>query len=217
MGLKENYNRFIRYGLILIGLAGFIFAIGDALIPQEGDMFNAAGDPEGFAELVTTDNFRLWAARGLIGVPLEVIGTIALFLGLAGTFREKLAFWGMLLCILGDLFGVSIFMFAYFVFPEAGQLILEGIIAASSVADVSRLMPVFGAGFLITFIGLILFAAAIWKAEERFPKWSGIVVVIGFVLLLIQTSYVIQILANVLWGSAYLWMAAYSWHRFSNE
>lgn len=217
MELKGNYNRLVRYGLILIGLAGFIFAIGDALIPQEGDMFGAAEDPEGFAGLVTSDNFRFWAARGLIGVPLEVIGTIALFLGLAGTPKEKWAFWGMLLCVIGDLFGMSIFMFAYFIFPEVGTLIAGGVESASAVAAAEPMMPLFGIGMLITFIGLILFAVAIWKAEERFPKWSGIVVFIGFALLLIQTSYVIQILANVIWGSAYLWMAAYSWNKFSNE
>ncbi|MDZ7694299.1 MAG: hypothetical protein U5K69_24790 [Balneolaceae bacterium] len=216
MELKANYNRFIRYGLVLIGLAGFVFAIGDALIPQEGDMFGATDDPEGFAGLVTTQNFQFWAMRGLIGVPLEVIGTIALFLGLAGTAGEKGAFWGMILCVLGDLFGISIFMFAYFIFPEVGSLISAGMETAASVAAVEQMMPLFGFGMIITFIGLILFAAAIWKAPERFPKWSGILAFVGFALLLIQTSYFIQIFANVLWGSAYLWMAAYSWNEFSN-
>ena len=216
MELKANYNRFIRYGLILIGLAGFIFAIGDTLIPQEGDMFAAADDPEGFAGLVTSDNFQLWAMRGLIGVPLEVIGTIALFMGLAGTAREKWAFWGMLLCILGDLFGMSIFMFAYFIFPEVGSLISGGMETAASVAAVEPMMPLFGIGLIITLIGLILFATAIWNAPERFPKWAGILAFVGFALLLIQTSYLIQIFGNVIWGSAYLWMAAYSWNKFSN-
>jgi hypothetical protein len=217
MELKANYNRFIRYGLILIGLAGFIFAIGDALIPQEGDMFAAADDPEGFAGLVTTGNFQLWAMRGLIGVPLEVIGTIALFLGLVGTAREKWAFWGMLLCVLGDLFGMSIFMFAYYIFPEVGSLISTGVETAASVAAAEPMLPLFGGGLIITFIGLFLFAVAIWKAPERFPKWSGILAFAGFALLLIQTSYFVQIFANVLWGSAYLWMAAYSWNKFSNN
>ncbi len=213
MEFKASYTRFIRYGLVVIGLAGFIFAIGDAFIPQEGDMFSASEDPEAFADLVTTDNFRIWALRGLFGVPLEVIGTIALFLGLVGTSKEKLGFWGMVLCILGDLTGLSMFVIAYYIFPEVGSLITGGMESASSVAAAGPLMPIFGVGLIATFIGLILFAVAIWNAAERFPKWSGILVVLGFGLILVQTSYVVQILANLIWGGAYLWMAAYSWNR----
>lgn len=213
MKLKSSYQWFIRIGLLLIALAGLIFAGGDALIPQEGTMLNAAEEPEAFAELVTTDNFEIWAFRGLIGVPLEVIGTVALFMGLIGTAREQLAFWGMLLCVIGDVFGVAIFIFAYFVFPQVGQLIMDGMEAAASVAAAETLMPVLGLGLIMTLIGLILFAVAIWHASDRFPKWSGILVVVGFLMLLIQTSYVIQILANLTWGSAYLWMAVYSWNR----
>lgn len=174
--MTSKYKWFIRIGLIVIGAAGFIFAIGDAFIPQEGTMFSASEDPQAFADLVTTDHYKIWAARGLIGVPLEVIGTIALFLGLVGTSKEKLGFWGMLLCVLGDLFGLSMFMFAYYVFPEVGGLISAGMESAASVAAVEPMMPLFGAGFIITFIGLILFAVAIWNAPERFPKWSGILV-----------------------------------------
>ncbi|MDX1642549.1 MAG: hypothetical protein R3220_12675 [Balneolaceae bacterium] len=201
--------------MILIGLSVYVFGIGDAFIPQEGAMFSASENPDAFADLVTTDNYKIWAARGLIGIPLEVIGTIALFLGLVGTSKEKLGFWGMIFCVLGDLFGLSMFILAYYIFPEVGGLITAGVESAASVAAVEPMMPLFGAGFVITFFGLILFAVAVWHAAERFPKWSGILVFVGFALLLIQTSYTIQILANVIWGSAYLWMAIYSWKRFS--
>ena len=176
-------------------------------------LFQAIERPQEFAELVTSEGFHIWAVRGLFGSPMETIGVIALFLGLVGTEREKLAFWGMLLCIIGDLFGTSMFVVTYFIFPEVGQLMTEGIEAAASVADLGPMMPLFGATLLASIIGLVLFAIAIWKAEERFPKWSGIVVAIGFTALLIQTSYIIQILANVIWGSAYLWMAVYSWNK----
>jgi len=212
MELKGNYNRFIRFGLIIIGLAGFVFAIGDSLIPQEGNMFAATDDPEAFAELVTTDNFRYWAMRGLIGAPMETIGTIALFFGLAGARYEKWAFWGMILCVLADLFGTALFAIMYYVFPATGSLIVAGTESAATVASLDALMPVTDAGFIATTIGLGLFAWAIWKSDI-FPKWSGWVVLIGWLLLLVQWSYVIQIFANLLWGAAYLWMAANSWNR----
>ncbi|MCF7803870.1 MAG: hypothetical protein K9N46_01030 [Candidatus Marinimicrobia bacterium] len=212
MQLKANYTWFVRIGLILIGAAGFIFAIGDSLIPQEFAMFSSTEDPQGFAELVTMDGFRLWAMRGYIGAPLETIGTIALFFGLIGSPKETLAFWGMLLALLGDLVGTGMFMIMTYVFPDVGHLILEGNTAAASVASLEGFMPVMGILFLATTVALIFFAIAIWQSD-RFPRWSGIVVVVGFLALLIQTSYVVQILGNVVWGTGYLWMAVYSWNR----
>jgi hypothetical protein len=212
--LDSAYNRFIRYGLILMGLAGYIFAVGDAFIPQEGAMFQATDDPAAFAELVTTDNFRIWALRGLIGVPLEIIGSLALFFGLIGTKMEKWAFWGMLLCILCDPFGTGLFAIMYYVFPGVGEQILAGNTSAASIASMEAFMPILAITFIVTAVGLAFFAYAIWNTDV-FPRWSGILVVVGWLLILVQTSYIIQILANVVWGSSFLWMAASSWKRFS--
>jgi|GEM_PF-2439603 len=212
MQIKGSYTWFVRIGLILIGVAGYIFAIGDAMIPQEFGMFSATEDPKGFAELVTMEGFRFWTLRGIIGAPLETIGTIALFFGLIGSPKETWAFWGMLLAVLADLFGTGMFMIMYYVFPHVGEVILEGNTAVASVASLEGFMPVMGFMFLGTVVGLILLAVAIWQSG-RFPKWSGVMAVVGFLALIIQTSYVIQILANVVWGSAYLWMAVYSWNR----
>jgi hypothetical protein len=214
MKLQANYNKFIRYGLLTIGVAGILFAVGDSFIPQEGNMFAATEDPEAFARLVTLEGFRFWAMRGLIGVPMEVIGTIALFFGLIGTRYEKWAFWGMMLCVLSDLFGTGLFTLMYYVFPKVGSLIMAGTESAATVASLDAFMPIMAVGFVATTIGLGLFAWAIWKTDI-FPKWSGWVVVIGWLLLLVQTSYIIQILGNAIWGAGYLWMAAYSWKHFS--
>ena len=35
---------------------------------------------------------------------MQTIGTMAVYLALISTTKEKLAFWGMLICIIGDLF-----------------------------------------------------------------------------------------------------------------
>lgn len=59
MKLKANYRNFIRFGLIAFGVAGILFALGDAFIPQ-GIMFEADSRPEEFARLVTGGNFSFW-------------------------------------------------------------------------------------------------------------------------------------------------------------
>lgn len=210
MELKADYGAFVRYGLVIIGLAGLLFAAGDAAIPQEGAMFSPTERPEDFAALVTSDAFLFWAVRGLVGVHMELIGTIALFFGLAGTSYERWAFWGMLLCALADLFSTGLFTLTTFVFPAVGEAIQAGQLSAGSIASLDAFMPIMGAGYLVTALGLGLFAVAIWKTD-RFPRWAGVLALVGWLLIPIQ-GYAIQIAANLLWGGAYLWMAA-SPHR----
>lgn len=213
MKTENNYKWFIRIGLIIIGLAGILFSLGDMLIPQDGAVFSVTENPEVFSNLVTSSNYKFWTLRGFIGVPLETIGTIALFLGLIGTKREKLAFWGMLLCVLGDLFGQGFFTVTTFIFPKVGEMILNGNSTVSSLAALDDFMPVIGISFIMTYVGLILFAIAIWSSK-RFPKWSGIIVFIGFLLIMVDT-YAVQVITNALWGFGYLWMAFYSWNKLS--
>lgn len=209
---QTTHKWFIRIGILIIGLAGLVFAAGDAFIPQEGTLLAPGEDPRTFAELVTSQGFAIWAMRGLIGAPMETIGCIALFLAFIGTRVEKLALWGMLLCVVADLFGMGIFVLAYFTLPPVGELILAGKESVIDLAVIESYMPLMAGSFLVTAIGIILFALAIWKTKI-FPKWSGWLVLLGWLLILVQTSYVIQIAANVVWGAAYFWMAIAGWNK----
>ena len=212
MEFHSNYNSFIKLGLLIIGLAGFIFAWGDAYIPDAEVMFQATGQPEAFSNLVTTDGFAFWSMRGMVGIPMELIGTIALFLALVSSPLEKWAFLGMVLCLLADLFGFGLFAILYYMFPQVGELYVGGSTAAITLASVDEIMPLFVANFLLTSLGLILFAAAIWRSNVL-PRWSGIVAVIGWLMLLVQGSYLLQISANLIWGAAYIWMSISVWNN----
>ena len=172
-------------------------------------MFAAMERPQAFAELVTSDGFRFWALRGVVGIPLETIGTLALFFGLVGAAGENWAFWGMLLCVLGDLFGIAAFAIFAFVFPDLGTAMLDGQEGVASIAALDDFMPVFMGSMLATYVGLALFAVAVWRSG-RFPRWSGVVVLFGFLLIPIQ-NYAVQISANIIWGVGYLWMAWAFW------
>ena len=88
--------------LVIIGLAGLLFAFGDLLIAQENVLFEATKRPAEFARLVTSSNFTLWGLRGFIGVIMEMIGTIGLYLYLQKTKAERIAFYGLLIHGVGD-------------------------------------------------------------------------------------------------------------------
>lgn len=210
MELRANYRNFIRFGLIAIGVAGVLFALGDAFIPQ-GIMFEADSRPEEFAHLVTGGNFSFWALRGIVGVILETVGTVALFLGLVGSEREIWAFWGMILCVVSDLFGMAVFVIASSIWPAIGDLILQGNQTVAAAGSADLFLPWFAGSYIATGVGLALFAGAIWRSRN-FPRWSGVLVLVGWLLLALQT-YWVQIGTNLLWGGAYFWMAAYCWNR----
>lgn len=199
-----KHNRFIKGGLIVIGLAGLVFAIGDALIPQEGDFMAATTNPEGFISLVTSDHYGLWSARGLVGVVMENIGTLALLILLLQTRQAALAIWSTLLLFLGDLTGMSMFTLLHDVFPPMGRLMQAGN-TGPDVLQAATLPPYVMMSMVFTWIGLLLSALAIWRCG-CLPKWSGWMVLLGF-LLIPMPNMVVQVGTNLLWGAGYLWMA----------
>ncbi|MBD0260399.1 MAG: hypothetical protein ICV83_32180, partial [Cytophagales bacterium] len=66
--------------LAILGTAGLVFAFGDLLIPQENLLFEAATRPLDFSRLVTSPDYAWWALRGFIGVIMEMVGTVGLYL-----------------------------------------------------------------------------------------------------------------------------------------
>ena len=207
-----NYRWFIIIGLVSYGIAGLLFAYGDSLIYDQGILHAAQERPQEFAALAVSWNFHFWAVRGILGIILEVVGTIAIFLALQKTVGEKNAFIGLLLCILGDLLGIILFAVSATITPRLSNLYLDGNIENLDIISPDGLpgLIMAGAGFA-TIIGLIFFAIAIWKTT-KFPKWSGILIVIGFLLIPVP-NYYIQIGASLIWTIPCFWMACYYWSK----
>lgn len=194
--------------LIIIGLGGLLFAFGDLLIPQENVLFEATKRPDEFAQLVTSSNYSIWALRGFIGVLMEMIGTVGLYLYLQKTKAERLAFYGLLVTLTHHVFGMGVFAVAYFLFPALGKLYLGGDSSALSFAAIEGPLGIFFLlSLLFTLLGLGIMATAVYKSGVL-PKWSGWLAFLGFFLIPFP-GVLLQFLTNVLWGSAYLWMAYY--------
>lgn len=198
--------------LALLGSAGLVFAFGDLLIPQENVLLEAANRPLDFSRLVTSPGYSTWALRGFIGIVMEMVGTVGLYLYLQRTKAERLAFLGLLLTLVHHLMGMGVFAVAYFLFPAVGQLVLAGQAQAVAYASITGPLQVFmGLSLLSTLAGLAVMAVAI-RRSGALPRWSGWVAFAGF-LLIPFPGVAVQFFANALWGGAYFWMAYRVWKQ----
>ncbi len=195
---------FIRGGLVTLAVASVAFVVGDALIPQDGDLMAGGTDPKAFTALVTSSNYAWWSLRGLFGVAMESIGTVALMVLLLQTSQARLGILSSVLLLLGDLLGMSLFTLLHDVFPHVGALMEAGV-TGPEVLALATVPPYILGGMLLTWIGLALSAVAIWRCG-CLPRWSGWLALLGM-LMIVAPNMAAQLLANALWGAAYLWMA----------
>lgn len=188
----------INLGLLALVIAAALFVAGEFVLARGDLLMNPAADPTAFAEMVTGAGFAFYAGRGLIGAFLEAFGMIALYMYLEETPVERLAFWGMTTSILGDIAGGAFFGSMLLVYPKIAATAPEAV-GALSISPV-----LLGVMFIVTLVGLALFAVAIWQSPSL-PRWSGVIMFAGFLLLIIQV-FAVQIAGNVLWGLGALWI-----------
>ncbi|WP_353719001.1 hypothetical protein [Dyadobacter sp. 676] len=201
-------KRRIVVSLHCLGIAGLVFAFGDLLIDQENVIFKAAREPVNFAELTTSTSYLWWAGRGFLGVFLEMVGTVELYLYLQKTVAERWAFAGLLLTLTHQMMGMGVFAIAYFMFPAAGHLFRAGVPDVMSYVTMQGpLAGFFGVSLLSTLAGLFCMAIAVQKSG-KLPWWTGWLAFLGFALIPVP-GVIVQFLANGLWASAYFRMAVY--------
>jgi len=203
-------QNWIRRGILALPTSG-LFATVSSLIP--GAWTDPSADPGGFAR--AAGNVAL---ANMIGIPIAVllpIGTLALYLCLAGTPAEKWALGALLLLFAGlGLFMPFIGIFA-FAAPVLGRDYLNGdmnavnvITQSTGISNPSAL--VFGTtAILLLFSSSLLLAVAIWRSR-RIPKWSGIMYAVATPLGIDPlTIYqpIVAVLGGILLLTSGVWIA----------
>ncbi len=199
----------ILWGLFALVLAAVLFTAGEFFLAHPDLPMNPSTDPEAFAQTAAEGGFAVWAGRGLLGVFLEVVGMIALYLHLQNSKGERLAFWGLLVSLVGDVGGATLFGSVYFVHPRVAAYALDHQVeVVSTLAPPPLLMALMA---VPSVLGLALFAIAIWRSGTL-PKWSGVVMLAGFVLILAALDvFVLQVLGNATIGVGALWIFVHVW------
>jgi hypothetical protein len=201
----------ILWGLFALVLAAVLFTAGEFFLVHPDLPLNPTADPELFAKSAAEGEFAFWAARGLVGAFLETVGMIALYLYLQDSPGERLAFWGLLISLVGDFVSAVVFGSAYFFYPRIGAYALEEGMGIVSALEVSPTLLALMA--VSSILGLVLFASAIWRSGIL-PRWSGVVMLAGFVLILAALDvFVLQVLGNATVGLGALWIFVHAWRR----
>ena len=170
---STNVNR-IRIGIITFPLFGLVALIG-ALTPGIG--INPATDPVGFAQ--AADIVGLVNLVGVIALALQLYGFQALFLFLSNPPRDRSAFLGMTLSIVGIGLYLPFLGIIAIVGPIAGRDYLNGqpraISIVSDATSVSNpaVLIVGGISVVLFILGSLFFSIAMWKSE-KIPRWSAI-------------------------------------------
>jgi hypothetical protein len=113
----------VRFLLLALPLAGLLFTAG---ILGRGSSLDPSVAPAAFAESsAAAAAGGAWLAI-LVGMILEIPGLFALYLVLAAGRRERVAFWGMLLSVLGIALVVPLIGFMGLAAPTVGQLYRAG-------------------------------------------------------------------------------------------
>jgi hypothetical protein len=139
-----------------------------------------------YAEYVTTTRFLIsHLVASILGAAIGVLGMIALFVHLTGEGRSRLALWGLVTSVVGNILTASVFGVAAFAQPAIGRAYLAGDTeqAVAINSDVYG-VPLFATalpGLLLFAIGVVLFGAAVARSG-RFPRWAGIGLALGGVL-----------------------------------
>ena len=192
----------IRFLLFLNVIAAAVFLGGEFLGVKTELLFDPSADLPNFIALVQSEEFMIWTARGLVGICLEILGALGIYLALLKSRYSLVALAALASTSIGDVAGSAMFGTLYSILPALGEYastVDQGVIAATQP---TALIPILNLTF--TVIGLSLFAFAIWRSAVL-PRYSGLIVLVGF-LLIPFPSAIIQVVANLLWLAGSVWM-----------
>jgi hypothetical protein len=177
----DDLYRYARWGLWALPVWALLLAVS-TLSHQP----SYSTDFPAYARYVTTTQFLIsHIGASILGAAIGLLGMVALFVLLAGEGRSRLALWGLIASIVGNILSTSVFGVAAFAQPAIGRAYLSGDTeqAVSINSDVYGI-PLFATalpGLLLFATGNVLFGLAVARSG-RFPMWTGIGFALGGVL-----------------------------------
>jgi hypothetical protein len=153
-------------------------------------------DPEGFAQAATSTGSAVGGYIYLAGLICLLFGLLALYGHLARTRVASWAAGGMIISVVGIALALPVFGVLGLARPVLGDVYLAGhkdvtaaMVLLSGGTFSNRINSYFGVFVVVSLIGAIAYAVAVWKSGSL-PKWAGVIVAAGFVLSMTLSPFV---------------------------
>ena len=190
--MNSQARREIRFGLVALALSGLLLTLGVAL---RGPIDLA--DPGSFVRgAVSTTYVAAWTII-LAGGVLQLYGFFGLYRYLTYHASSLIAFLAFVLSTTGIALFLPLATFFAVNGPVIASLYQQGdqrVIAIVEANFTSGLgLAVLGVSTAAAFIGVVLFAIAIWR-HGRLPKWTGVVFALSTFLLGVPVAFTTELL-----------------------
>jgi len=205
----------VRLGALSLAISGVLFVLYPAIRP-----FSDETSLQG-AQAFASTAWLVAHMLAMVAFILVEVGLLGLFIALQGGVVDRLAFWALVVSVLGIGLTLPFYGGEAFGLHAIGQeAVKEQNAALVSLADVVRSGPglvMFGVGLLLLAVGAIMAAVAIWRSGAL-AKWSGIPFALGFALYIPQffATQPVRVAHGILVAIGCLWIAAAMW-RLSNK
>jgi hypothetical protein len=205
----------VRLGALSLAISGILFVLYPAIRP-----FSDEASLQG-AQAFASTAWLVAHMLAMVAFTLVELGLLGLFIALQGSVVDRLAFWALVVSVLGIGLTLPFYGGEAFGLHAIGQeAVKEQNAALVGLADVVRSGPglvMFGVGLLLLAVGAIMAAVAIWRSGAL-AKWSGIPFALGFALYIPQffATQPIRVAHGILVAIGCLWIAATMW-QLSNK
>ena len=164
----------MKTGLVALPIYGLILGFTTRK-PQP----DSSVDPEGWARFVSSPSYLVeHIASSVLGAVLVIFGTLALGAVLRRSRAPRLALWGTILAITGQILFMVPGTISTFATPAIGAAYLSGNREVMTIEFSPVLTLITGVALLLTVAGNIILGLAIWRSGVL-AKWAGLLWIIG--------------------------------------
>ena len=182
--VTERANGLYRYARgLLWALPVWAVLLAVSTLSQQPDYKT---DFPAYAQYVTTTPFLIsHIFASILGAAIGILGLTALFVLLASRGRSRLALWGLVTSMIGNVLNASVYGVAAFAQPAIGRAYLAGhtdqAVAINSDVYGTPLLATVLPGILLFTIGIVLLGIAVARSGSL-PRMAGIGFALGGVL-----------------------------------
>jgi hypothetical protein len=170
MSSKEPTTAWIRAGLVALPVYGLL--LGFTTLKPQPDQVT---DPEGWARFVSTPSYLVQHIAGnVVGAVLMIFGVLALGAILSRSRAPRVALWGTVLAVAGQILFLVPGTISTIATPAVGAAYLTGNRDVMALEFSPALTLITGLALLLAVAGNIILGLAIWRSGVL-PKWAGLI------------------------------------------